>query len=105
MGAYDGFSPTTTPAYCLALYGSGAWALLVNSAPRVSGNLSGTDASGFNPIVPHRLRLSMAADVIEGSVDGVQLFSVVDDKYAAGNAAVGSGWHGIEVMDFAVEAP
>jgi len=102
VGAYDGFAPSTTPAYCIALYASGAWALLVNSAPIATGNAT---SAPFDPRAPHRLALSLAADNVDAYLNGALLASVVDGSFRAGNAAVGSGWHPAQFDDFEVTAP
>ena len=101
MGAYDGFNPATTPAYCTAVYAKGTWALLANSRAVVSGNVTGA----FDPTQPHKIGVSMAGDVIEAYLDGELLASVTDDTYAVGNAAVGAGWHPAQFLDFEVTAP
>ena len=101
VGAYDGFNAATTPAYCLAVYASGAWALLVNSgASGLGGRLAGFDAGA-----PHRLTLSMAGEEVDCYVDGALLGSVQDKTYGVGNAALGSGWHECAWDDFMVTAP
>jgi len=101
---YNGFNAATTPAYCTALYSSGVWALLVNSSPSISGNVTSTEGT-FDPTTPHRLTISMAADVIEAYIDGKLLGSINDNTYVQGNAAIGGGWHPIEVNDFEVTVP
>ena len=100
VGNYDGFNPVTTPAYCTAVYASGAWALLVNSRSVVGGNVS-----AFDSTKPHRIAVSMAGNVVESYLDGALLTSITDDTYAAGNAAVGGGWHPLIFDDFEVVAP
>ena len=100
MGAYDGFNAATTPAYCTAVYASGAWALLINSRSAVGGNVT-----AFNSSTPHRLSVSMAGNVVESYLDGQLLASITDDTYAVGNAAVGAGWHPVTFDDFEVSAP
>ena len=104
VGAYNGFSASTTPAYCLAVYDDGEWALLVNSAPAVSGNLTSTNAP-FDPGAPHRLSVSMSGDIIEAFVNGTMLAQLTDSTYAKGNAAIGSGWHSAAFTDFEVTVP
>lgn len=102
---YNGFNAATTPAYCTALYSSGTWALLVNSSPSISGNLTTSGEEAFDPTVPHRLSVSMAANVIEAYLDGQLLGSITDNTYTQGNAAVGAGWHPVKVNDFEVTIP
>ena len=107
VGSYDGFNPATTPAYCAAVYvnssAQATWALLVNSRAAASGAVPGGGA--FNSSAPHRIAMSMAGDVVEAYLDGVLLGSVNDETYAAGNAAVGAGWHPASFDDFEVTAP
>ena len=100
MGGYNGFNAATTPAYCTAVYASGAWALLVNSRAALGGNIS-----AFDSTTPHRLTVSMAGTVVESYLDGVLLGSITDDTYGVGNAAVGAGWHPVSIDDFEVSTP
>jgi len=73
MGGYDGFNPATTPAYCTAVFASGAWALLVNSRSVRAGNVS----AAFNSSAPHKIGVSMAGNVIESYLDGQLLASIM----------------------------
>jgi hypothetical protein len=97
---YNGFNAATTPAYCTAVYASGEWALLVNSQPSLAGNIT-----TFDPTKPHRVSISMAADIIEAYVDDILLGTITDNTYTQGNAAIGGGWHPIQVDDFNVTLP
>ncbi len=100
MTGYDGFNAVTTPAYCLAVFVNGQWALLVNSAPALTGNLS-----GFVSTVPHRLSVSVAGPIVDVYLNGTLLGELTDTTYAQGNAAVGSGWHAAAFDDFEVTVP
>jgi hypothetical protein len=102
LGQYNGFNPATTPAYCLALFESGEFVLLINSAP---SSLRGNVTVPFDPRAPHRLTLNMAGPVIEGYINGTLVGSITDFTYEAGNAAVGSGWHPAAFDDFEVTPP
>ena len=62
-------------------------------------------AETFDRTTPHRLTISMAADVIEAYLDGKLLGSITDNTYTQGNAAIGGGWHPIKVNDFEVTVP
>ena len=106
MGAYNGFDASTTPAYCLAVFASGAWGLYVNSAPVATGNVTlGAPQANFDPSVPHRLVLNMAGPIIDAWLDGAVLTSISDSTYSSGNAAVGSGWHAVSFDNFEVTVP
>ena len=102
IATYNGFNAATTPGYCFSVNAAGVWTLASNSAPIVSGNAT---QQPFVPAQPHRLQLSMAGPVIEASLDGAVVASVVDTAYTVGNAALGSGWHVAAFSNFTVTAP
>ena len=77
----------------------------VNTSRGIRDEAAGIAAvPGFVPSSPHALKLAMAGDVVTAYLDGAQLAAVNDGSIAAGNAALGTGWHGSAWRDFRVEA-
>lgn len=97
---FDGFNAISYPGYCFQVDHLGKWSLQSNSIPIDMGILS-----SFNSQTPHKLTLSMAGDIIEAYVDGIQLSQVSNNDYSVGNVMIGSGWHEASFDDFEINLP
>jgi len=57
----------------------------------------------FGPDEWHSMSLTMTGNKIIGSIDGVQQFAVVDNKFSRGWIAIGTGWNFAQFDDFSIE--
>lgn len=101
VATFDGFTAAPITAICLQVFAKGTWQL-VGPGGTVLG--AGALPPPFAPSDPHTLRLGGSGDTVEGWVDGVSVVQVGNVSTAAGNAALGTGWHASRWSDFSLGA-
>ena len=83
--------------YCLRVNAAGSWTLLAGA-----GSLAAGTISGFDPLLWHALGVRFVGQAVSATVDGVVVWAGTSALFAAGLAAIGSGWHLADFRDFSV---